>query len=179
MSFDNSKNMGTGPQGKTLGVSPPLKIIDNFRGEFFFLSNFSRHGFTVNGIYYKTNEHFFQAHKVKSYSDPDFMYIVNAETPRLAKQYGSKVSIRSDWMDIRIDVMDYGLFMKFTQNRNLLQLLLKTGDADLVEGNTWNDTFWGVCNGVGENHLGKLLMSLRCEFTAFFNSRCFDVFCST
>ena len=40
---------------------------------------------------------------------------------------------------------------------------MATGDAELVEGNTWNDTYWGVCNGVGHNHLGKILMQVRQE----------------
>ena len=45
-----------------------------------------------------------------------------------------------------------------------LALALKyTGDAELIEGNNWGDTFWGVCNGVGENHLGKLLMARRAQ----------------
>ena len=41
--------------------------------------------------------------------------------------------------------------------------LLGTGDTYLEEGNTWNDTFWGVCNGVGENNLGRILMEVREE----------------
>lgn len=53
---------------------------------------------------------------------------------------------------------------KFTYNPNLKQMLLDTGDAELVEGNTWNDKYWGVCKGVGQNKLGKILMMLREEF---------------
>ena len=45
----------------------------------------------------------------------------------------------------------------------LREKLLDTGDAELIEGNWWNDTTWGVCNGVGENRLGKLLMQIRAE----------------
>ena len=41
--------------------------------------------------------------------------------------------------------------------------LLATGDAELIEGNYWHDTFWGMCNGKGENHLGRLLMEVRSE----------------
>ena len=52
---------------------------------------------------------------------------------------------------------------KFTQNEELKKKLIDTGDATLIEGNTWNDTFWGVCNGVGENNLGKILMKIREE----------------
>jgi hypothetical protein len=44
--------------------------------------------------------------------------------------------------------------------------LLETGDRDLIEENTWNDRFWGVCRGHGGNHLGKLLMAIRTEAQA-------------
>lgn len=40
-------------------------------------------------------------------------------------------------------------------------LLMRTGESILIEGNTWGDTYFGVCNGVGENNLGKDLMSIR------------------
>jgi len=52
---------------------------------------------------------------------------------------------------------------KFTRHADLRILLLDTGDRELVEGNTWDDRFWGVCEGVGENHLGRLLMKIRAE----------------
>jgi hypothetical protein len=44
-----------------------------------------------------------------------------------------------------------------------LALLLATGDMELIEDNDWDDTYWGVCNGAGENNLGKLLMKIRAE----------------
>ena len=45
----------------------------------------------------------------------------------------------------------------------LKQKLLETGNTELVEGNTWGDTFWGVYNVEGENILGRLLMKVREE----------------
>lgn len=48
----------------------------------------------------------------------------------------------------------------------LRRLLLATGEAELIEGNTWGDTYWGVCHGVGQNHLGCLLMKIRGELNA-------------
>lgn len=56
---------------------------------------------------------------------------------------------------------------KFSENETLKNMLLATGDAELKEGNTWNDTFWGIDQktGSGENHLGKILMKIRDEFS--------------
>ena len=53
---------------------------------------------------------------------------------------------------------------KYTQNPVLAEKLLATGDDELVEFNTWNDKYWGVCRGEGENKLGKVLMRIRQEF---------------
>lgn len=52
---------------------------------------------------------------------------------------------------------------KYLQNRYLRNKLINTGDAYLKETNTWNDTFWGISNGIGQNHLGKILMQIREE----------------
>ena len=60
--------------------------------------------------------------------------------------------------------MEFLLRQKFSdQNKVLKEKLLATGEAEIVEGNDWDDTFFGVCNGVGENQLGKLLMKIRDE----------------
>jgi predicted NAD-dependent protein-ADP-ribosyltransferase YbiA (DUF1768 family) len=50
---------------------------------------------------------------------------------------------------------------KFAQNPELYNQLKDTGTEEIVEGNWWYDKYWGVCNGEGENHLGKLLMWIR------------------
>lgn len=52
------------------------------------------------------------------------------------------------------------VFQKF-KNEELKIKLLQTGNEELIEGNTWGDKFWGICNGVGENNLGKILMEIR------------------
>ena len=66
---------------------------------------------------------------------------------------------------VKVSVMEEVLRAKFAQNQNLLQKLLATGEALLVEGNDWQDTFWGfdVNLGYGVNMLGQLLMRLRAE----------------
>lgn len=59
--------------------------------------------------------------------------------------------------------MEQILRVKFS-DPTLRKLLLDTGNAKLIEGNTWNDTFWGVCRGKGQNNLGLILQKLRAEF---------------
>lgn len=139
----------------------PKEKIDKFEGEYYFLSNFSEHGFTYpkDHNYYKTNEHFFQAMKVKDQRERQ--RIIDAKTPSEAKKIGRKVNLRNDWEDIKVNVMKKGLLMKFNSNPAIRRKLLSTGDAELIEGNNWGDTFWGKVNGEGKNMLGKCLMELR------------------
>jgi ribA/ribD-fused uncharacterized protein len=82
-------------------------------------------------------------------------------TPSLAKRWGRRVQLREGWADYRLRAMGDALAAKFTQNPELGQALLTTGEARLVEGNTWGDTYWGVYRGRGDNQLGRLLMGLR------------------
>lgn len=72
--------------------------------------------------------------------------------------------LRRDWEEVKLDIMYELLKCKFDQNPSLKEKLINTGDRLLVEGNDWHDTYWGVCNGKGSNHLGKLLMKLREEY---------------
>lgn len=80
-----------------------------------------------------------------------------------AKRLGGRIPIRHDWEQVKLDVMEAILRDKFTRHHDLQAWLLDTGNRELVEGNTWGDRFWGVCGGVGENHLGRLLMKIRAE----------------
>ena len=86
-------------------------------------------------------------------------------TPNCAKRLGRQVELRSDWETVKYDVMYQVCMAKFQQNPELLRKLVRTGDAELIEGNTWGDRVWGVdlYRGVGENHLGKILMKIREE----------------
>lgn len=132
-------------------------IIDAFRGEYNFLSNF----WYVDVYGYPTVEHYFQAMKTTDPVERD--RIKALRSPAEAKRAGRRVALRPDWESIKLDVMEAGLRYKFAPGKELANKLIATGDAELVEGNTWNDTFWGVCRGRGENHLGKLLMKVRGE----------------
>ena len=138
-----------------------MNIIDQFHGQFRFLSNFYPACIVIKGIEYPTVEHAYQAAKT---NDRGLKLTVAAVySPGAAKRMGPKLPLRPDWEQVKLDTMRTLLRLKFTRHPDLRAQLLATGDAELVEGNTWNDTFWGVCNGVGCNQLGKILMEIRRE----------------
>ena len=140
-------------------------MIKNFEGEYAFLSNFYFSPMIIDNVVYITNEHFFQA--MKSLNPKERQAIVLAPTPGNAKHLGRKVSLRKDWEDIKEEVMLTGLRHKFS-NPELRKKLLATGNEELIEGTTWHDNYWGICDcetcgGQGKNRLGKLLMQVREE----------------
>jgi ribA/ribD-fused uncharacterized protein len=138
-------------------------MIDKFRGKYRFLSNFQLSPITVDGVNYATVEHAYQAQKTL---DPTLRAMVaELATPLEAKNWGRNFH-RENWRDISLRVMYDLIFLKFVNNPKLLELLLATGDEELVEGNTWGDVFWGKCEDIGENHLGKILMRVRQELGA-------------
>lgn len=134
--------------------------IDAFKDEYDFLSNF--YGTTVfyNGLKFNSVEAAYQAAKCVNGKD---MLMFTDFTPVIAKKMGKKVALRPDWENVKLDIMKTLVRYKFNNNPLLKEKLLETGDALLEEGNYWHDTYWGVCNGVGENHLGKILMTIRDE----------------
>lgn len=133
------------------------KFCDNYR----FLSNFYPAPVIYDGVTYPTVEHAFQA--AKCLYTKDRLKIKACPTPGAAKKMGRHVAMRPEWNDVRVNVMRSLLEQKF-RIPTLRDRLLATGDAFLIEGNRWGDTFWGVDNdaeGTGRNHLGYLLMEIR------------------
>lgn len=142
--------------------------IREFKDDFAFLSNFfpvsvllRGPGFPDAGIRFPTSEHAFAAAKTTDIAKR--VEIAKIATPGQAKRAGRKVALRPDWERIKIDVMRQIVRAKFRQHPRLAEKLLATGDAELVEGNSWGDTFWGVdlASGKGENWLGRILMEIR------------------
>lgn len=134
-------------------------MIDSFRGEFGFLSNFYAAPAAYQGVVYPTSEHAFQA--AKTLDPKERKQIQRASTPKMAKQLGRRVTLRPNWDNIRVAIMAEIVLDKFTRNPELAELLVETGDEVLVEGNTWNDFFWGQVEGKGQNWLGRILMAVR------------------
>ena len=135
-------------------------MIDRFTDEYFFLSNFYESKVTFEGITYLNNEAAFQAMKTLDESKRRSFAGLD---PDSAKRAGRKVSLRSDWEQVKTDLMYEICKAKFTQNKDLAEKLLATGDEELVKGNDWNDQSWGKVNGQGENRLGIILMKVREE----------------
>ena len=129
--------------------------VKEFRGKYAFLSNMYRCQVKVDGIVYQSAEAAYQAQKT---TDIDIRHEFSKLGPVEAKEKGRHIQMLRSFN--RIDAMGKVLIAKFSQNKDLLDELLKINGV-IVEGNTWNDTFWGVCNGKGENMLGKMLSRIR------------------
>ena len=137
----------------------PIEGIYGFTGEYKFLSNFYPSQVSLDGMDYPTVEHAYQA--AKTLNPDQRLMILNQPYPAMAKKAGRNVHMRHNWNDIKVTVMEYLLRQKFTGYHDLSLKLYETGDIYIEETNTWGDTFWGVCNGKGQNVLGNLLMKIR------------------
>jgi len=137
-------------------------IIDSFSEEYAFLSNFAyvRRGIVLpfDSSIYPSVEHAYQAAKTLNMTQR--VEICNAKSAGMAKRLGKNVVIRPDWDNIKIDLITDLLCQKFSKEP-FRSKLLSTGNATLIEVNTWGDCFWGVCDGIGENNLGQILMLIR------------------
>jgi ribA/ribD-fused uncharacterized protein len=132
--------------------------IDSFRGQYSFLSNFFESPVKYEGLTYSNVEAAFQSAKLL---DKEERKQFCALSPTAAKRTGRRVNLRADWETVKVGIMEEILFEKFNGSEDLKEKLLATEDAELIEGNTWNDRFWGVCKGTGKNMLGKTLMKVR------------------
>lgn len=136
-----------------------------FRDEYYFLSNMYPAPVTVvigaRSFTFSCAEAAFQAQKCPERAG-EFLNIDGFA----AKRLGYRVSLCDNWDNMKLGWMCKVLEAKFTQNKELAKKLIATGDTELVEDNTWKDTYWGRYNGYGENHLGKLLMEIREELQA-------------
>lgn len=134
-----------------------------FRKEFAFLSNFYSSDITYNGEPFPTAEHAYQASKAVSKND--FQLIQSATSPAQAKKLARSISVRPNWNAIKRRVMREILEEKFAIP-HLREKLLQVQEP-IIEHNKHGDTYWGVCGGVGENHLGKILTRIRNEIIVF------------
>ncbi len=134
-------------------------VTDGLYGCF---SNFSSHGFMLDGTYWRTCEHYFQA--MKFYPSPkDMADVARAITPKLAASIGRdrKRPLRRDWESVKDSIMRRGVLTKFQTHADIRAILQATGEAKLVE-NSPIDYYWGCgADGSGQNKLGLILMEVR------------------
>lgn len=145
--------------------SSSVNKISSFGGLFRFLSNFHPAPLLYKGIMYPTSEHAYVS--AKTLNENTKLNVAMLATPGEAKKYGRSIKLRPDWNDVKLAIMEEIVREKFIQNPPLLEKLLATEDIYLEEGNTWGDTFWGVCDGEGQNHLGKILMKIRTDLNTY------------
>lgn len=135
--------------------------IKGFKDDYRFLSNFWPCSVVLEGVNYESVEHAYVAAKTKDLAIRK--EIAKLPKPGMAKKFGRTLRLREDWDKIKLGVMKHLLRQKFGPLRELADKLAATYPRELIETNTWGDTFWGVCKGEGENWLGRLLMLVRSD----------------
>lgn len=141
------------------------KVIDDFSGAYGYMSNFSDHAIMIDGVPWRTVEHWFHANKSLDVNHQ--LAVHDAPDPGAAKVLGRSCVLRPDWELIKDRIMWLGIIAKFTQHYDIRRRLRATGEAELIEGNTWHDNYWGDCfcekcvDITGRNQLGKQLMQFR------------------
>lgn len=132
--------------------------ISSFSGQYRFLSNFYQCSVPYAGLIYPSSEHAYVAAKTLDLALREAIRDISA--PAAVKKYGRILPLRPNWDNLKFGIMYDIVMSKFT-TEPLRSMLIATGGAELIEGNTWGDRYWGVCRGVGENRLGQLLMRVR------------------
>jgi len=124
-------------------------------------SNFSKHGFDLEGKYWPTSEHYFQAQKfVGSIYEEE---IREAKSPMDAARKGRDRNkpLRADWEQVKDKVMEKAVLQKFMSNIDIREILISTSIEEIIEETT-DDYYWGCgSDGTGKNVLGKILMEVR------------------
>ena len=145
-----------------------MRVINSFRGNYDFLSNFFVGAPIVYGKnVWLTSEHYYQS--MKTTDTENKWKILMSETPKEAARIGRSIEIRKDWDNIKVGVMRVALDLKFSQHEKYKEYLIQTEGYKLVEGNWWHDNFWGTCtckeckDKEKLNTLGNILMDIREE----------------
>jgi ribA/ribD-fused uncharacterized protein len=143
------------------GLAPYIiteQPVLGFFGPFRFLSNFVPVEVEFEGLKFPSVEHAYVAAKTLDLEAR--VLIAEVKAASQVKQLGRAIQLRPDWEEVKFGIMEDLLIQKFSQEPFLADLL-STGYRYLEETNHWGDVIWGVCNGVGENRLGHLLMYIR------------------
>jgi len=126
-------------------------------------SNFSQHSFELDGVWWATSEHYFQAQKFVDTDRLWFDKIREVKTPKEAAKMGRDRShpLRTDWEQVKDEIMQQAVLQKFKIHADIREILLSTSDELIVE-NSPIDYYWGCGkDGSGKNRLGEILMTVR------------------
>ena len=134
-------------------------MIKEFKGKYRWLSNFAPCKVQLDGIEYPSTENAYQAAKTINMKERTKFETITAGQ---AKRAGKRITTREDWDEVKLRVMEDLNRQKYSKGLYKAKLLA-TGEVKIQEGNYWGDRFWGVCNGAGLNHLGKIIMKIRTE----------------
>jgi ribA/ribD-fused uncharacterized protein len=132
--------------------------IKGFFYEYRWLSNYHDCDIFWMGLHFKNTEAAYQASKCSEISNAKVFQTMSGLE---AKKHSHTFVARRYWDKMRYNIMAQLVFQKYLIHQDLREKLLATGDMYIEETNYWDDTFWGVCNGVGENNLGKITMATR------------------
>ena len=155
-----------GEQRSTSGADGDVIMFYGTRDAYGCFSNFARYPITLRGKVWPTTEHYFQAQKFAGTAYEGA--ILHAASTTIAARMGRSrdYPLRADWEAVKDSIMLDALRAKFTQHADAREMLLGTGDAQLVE-HTSNDRYWADGgDGSGKNMLGVLLMRVREELRA-------------
>lgn len=128
-------------------------------------SNFSAHGFELDGYWWYTSEHYFQAQKFINTNVDWFNKIQTVKAPKEAAKMGRsrKYPLRQDWEEVKYNIMYQAVLSKFQTHQDIQKILLDTGEQLIVE-NSPIDYYWGCGkDGSGKNRLGEILIQVRVE----------------
>lgn len=144
---------------------PTNKIINFYstRAAYGCFSNFAPYPISINGKEWRTVEHYFQAQKYPGTNYEEAIRLAPTATQAVRMSWNKNIvqHKRSDWDEVKDNVMRHAVLAKFQQHEAIRQRLLETGDAVLVE-HTERDAYWGDGgDGSGKNMLGKILMEVR------------------
>jgi ribA/ribD-fused uncharacterized protein len=115
------------------------------------LSQWWSSSFVVEGVEYKTAEHWMMAKKAELFDPEMIEKILNAKTPAEAKKLGREVKDYEEntWLKNRFNIVKEANFHKFQQNVSLREFLLNTKERILVEASPV-DSIWGI--GMASDH---------------------------
>lgn len=139
--------------------------IEQFQGDYRWLSNFAECEVFMEGVLYPSVENAYQAAKTLNIAKR--LAFENCSAAQ-AKRLAQTLDIRKDWSSVKKSIM-YNLVNQKFHKEPYMSALLSTKQVEIQEGNTWGDTFWGVDlrSGRGQNILGKIIMTIRAELNGW------------